>query len=137
MNSPKDCSSVWRNILNARKKVIDCIQYVIADGKDNPLWSTPWWEGLILSENNSARSELALPVNAKVSSLITAGQWNSNVLHIQNSEPRESIMGVKINKFLPQDTIVWKLSEDEKSNDSSAYRMLRPKRTAGHWHGMV
>ncbi|KAL5724562.1 hypothetical protein ACHQM5_007805 [Ranunculus cassubicifolius] len=84
MAIPRDCSWVWRHILQARERAKDCIEYLIAEENNTSIWHAPWCRGMIVSDSAIARESIMLPTNAKVSALINEGKWNSLVTDIQD-----------------------------------------------------
>ncbi|KAF5188111.1 hypothetical protein FRX31_022302 [Thalictrum thalictroides] len=79
MKVPSECSWMWRNILYTRDIARKKIKYSITNGDKTSLWHDPWCQGQLLCENEEARNLFLAPPEAKVSMLITNGEWNQLV----------------------------------------------------------
>ncbi|KAF5192627.1 hypothetical protein FRX31_017786, partial [Thalictrum thalictroides] len=69
---PKDCSWVWRHVLQSREDAIKFINYSISDGKGTLLWHDPWCLNGPLLHYISARDAWLdkIPIDATVQELL-------------------------------------------------------------------
>ncbi|KAF5186913.1 reverse transcriptase, partial [Thalictrum thalictroides] len=88
---PKDCSWVWRHILNSRAEAMKYINYNISNGRNTLLWHDPWCEFSPLIECADALAEWQqkFPLDTKVEVLITDGKWNQEVRMLQCSNLKQ------------------------------------------------
>lgn len=80
---------------------------------------------------------ISLNLDAKVSELITDGEWNHLVHNIPSTELRNRILAVPINKFLDDDEIIWKPSPSGVFTSNSAYRALSKVGSRFRWYNVV
>ncbi|GAV65510.1 hypothetical protein CFOL_v3_09025, partial [Cephalotus follicularis] len=73
-----NCSWSWRNILKSRNLLEQYVLYEVADGNDFSLWFDRWFFGESIADLYGLMviQDSGIPSNAKVSTAISAGQWD-------------------------------------------------------------
>ncbi|GKA41366.1 RNA-directed DNA polymerase, eukaryota, reverse transcriptase zinc-binding domain protein [Tanacetum coccineum] len=66
----------WKQILSLRNKMRTHVRYEIGNGESTYFWHDNWWEGGILSNSIPPETLPEANCNAKVSEMITNGEWN-------------------------------------------------------------
>lgn len=88
INIPKDCSWIWRKVLQFRNLDGQFISYSIGDGSNISLWSDPWLAHASLAPSLSLVSLSGLGVHAKFSSLIENRLGLCLLLILESELPR-------------------------------------------------
>lgn len=66
--------------------------YRIVNGKDTSVWHDLWAGNIPLFQQPEAKKLLRLPLEAKVSELLSNGKWNDRVLALPQSSLKERIL---------------------------------------------
>lgn len=78
MNIAKECSWSLRRLLKYKKYVMRFIHYALANGEGTSIWHDPWCGPLPLLQFEFVVQNLPIPLDVKVSCLITDGEWNTS-----------------------------------------------------------
>ena len=126
---PNNCSWTWRKILQLRVEIRPFIRHIIGDGQHTSLWFDTWLPfGPILPQfEERVIYDSALPRQAKVSSIITNGQW---VWPIANSPDllilKQAIPHTMVPRVFQQDEVIWSSNSGRYSSKAS-WHVLRDR----------
>ncbi|KAF5179881.1 hypothetical protein FRX31_030532, partial [Thalictrum thalictroides] len=128
METPLDCSWIWRGILHAREFIRNFTRSLIADGTSLSFWHDPWTPLGILREKFSTqiRQRARIRDSAKVSNFINNGEWAipQNVPE-EMAEMWEHVKSIRPLQNHEPDKLIWMPHPRGKFTVKTAYVVLR------------
>ncbi|XP_073154204.1 uncharacterized protein [Henckelia pumila] len=114
-------SSIWRALVWSRSLLEEGICWRIGDGKSIDVWQEIWIPNL---RAKVSQSLIHLHEGAKVSSLISNGQWDEQaVQNICNPYLIQNILSIPIFGWSTEDKRFWKFDTKGKYSVKSGYRV--------------
>lgn len=98
-----------KQIKHARNFIV----HRIANGKATCVWHDLWLGHIPLIQQDEAKQLLRMPLEAKVSALLSNSTWNEKVQAMPQSEVKERILNTPVDHLLDEDYVVWTLVQME------------------------
>ncbi|KAF9592927.1 hypothetical protein IFM89_019132 [Coptis chinensis] len=119
---PVQCDNVYVFHTKEAKKFI---KYTITNGENTWLWHDPWCiEGLLIDIQMTRVQLQQLPLESKVSSLITTGEWYAIVHSLPDGRVKQMIIDTEIDSCLVEDKVVWTPNTTGRFSTKTAYNAL-------------
>ena len=143
LSIPKDCSWIWRKVLQLRVEARNYISYKIENGDSILLWFDPWWNKKSLASSllDPAIAAVDSTHRATLHSLIYAGNWN--IPNLNRSFCNDNIKDLLENFDFPNidlseiDIICWDGIKRNKVNTRVIRDSIRTRKDEVPWYEAV